>query len=248
MRLVGIDAAWVMSRHPTALAIGELRDSRLTVTHIEPDLVGRDSVLRAAQCRGEIAGAAVDGPLIIKNATGKRPGEILVSRRYAGRGAATHASNLGLYPDADTVWLSAELCARGLLHAAAAGSPFQIECYPHAALIELFALPKRLAYKRKRGFGVEDMQGGQCQLAHMLRSLQTRSPVGLDLPESHNRWLADTRIRTLRGRSLKQNEDVLDAILCLYIAALYAAGEGGLLGSRSKGYIYVPGADPELFD
>lgn len=48
-------------------------------------------------------------------------------------------------------------------------------------------------------------------------------------------------IQSLRGRSLKQNEDVLDAIICLYIAGLFARSEPGqLFGSVDLGYIYVP--------
>ncbi len=247
-RLIGVDAAWVMSKHPTALAIGEMVQGNLLVTDIEPALEGRSAVLKSIQSAGSVAGVAVDGPLIINNATGKRPGERAVSKRYAARGAATHASNLGLYPDADTVWLSQELEALGFDHAGALGQPFQIECYPHAALIEIFSLPKRLAYKRKRGFGVSDQRIGQSELARKLCSLAANATVSLEIPDCHRSWFDAARIGTLKGRALKQNEDVLDAIVCLYISALFARSVPGILGSLSEGYIYVPGAVSQVAD
>ena len=40
---------------------------------------------------------------------------------------------------------------------------------------------------------------------------------------------------------LKINEDVLDAVVCVYVAALYAAGlRECVFGSVEEGYIYVP--------
>jgi len=56
--------------------------------------------------------------------------------------------------------------------------PWQIECYPHAALLELFQLPYRLAYKKG---AVAARVSGQQQLAQLLLSLQQRQPSGLQL-------------------------------------------------------------------
>jgi len=54
-------------------------------------------------------------------------------------------------------------------------------------------------------------------------------------------YLDTQRIQSLRGAALKHNEDVLDAIVCLYIAALYQAGNSErVFGCTEQGYIYVP--------
>ncbi len=46
----------------------------------------------------------------------------------------------------------------------------------------------------------------------------------------------------MSGQALKSNEDALDAIICLYIAGLYAIGfQGQVFGDKSSGYIWVPG-------
>ncbi len=239
LNLAGIDVAWKMGNNPSAIAIGQLQGGVLTVTEICPSVRGREAVLAAVGAEKQLAGIAVDGPLIINNATGKRPGETAVSRRFASRGAATHASNLSLYPNADTVWLAKQLEAQGFDHAVAPPQRFQLECYPHAALIEIFELPKRLLYKRKPGVNIAGQRDGQVALARLLRTLSNRQPLALDTTACR-RWLNEDRIQLLRGQALKDNEDVLDALVCLYVAGLFAGGGCEVLGDIRKGYIVVP--------
>jgi len=48
-------------------------------------------------------------------------------------------------------------------------------------------------------------------------------------------------IDSLVGQGLKSNEDVLDSIICLYIAGLYStAANGQVFGNADGGYIWVP--------
>ena len=48
-------------------------------------------------------------------------------------------------------------------------------------------------------------------------------------------------ISKLRGSALKNNEDVLDAVVCLYIAALYQSGHlQKIFGDVAEGYVVVP--------
>jgi predicted RNase H-like nuclease len=104
---------------------------------------------------------------------------------------------------------------------AADSGKWQIECYPHPALIELFNLKKRHQYKKGR---VVDKKRGQCQLAELLLNL-TQSPVlRLTVPDGFSQPLRNDFIESLSGTTLKQNEDVLDAIVCLYARSICNRG------------------------
>lgn len=238
-RLAGVDSAWVMDKHGSALAVGDLDTEGLRVTELVPAIYGCEALQERLLGISGLYGVAIDGPLIINNPSGKRPGEIEVSRAYASRGAGTHASNLSLYPDADTVRLSKALLANDFAHAAAAGK-FQIECYPHPALIECFGLSRRLAYKRKRGIDVEQQRAGQVVLAELIGSLQHSSELPMRMSSPILEWLDPDRIRAKRGLALKTQEDALDSLMCLYIAALFASGRPQVFGDCRNGYIYVP--------
>lgn len=238
-RLAGVDSAWVMDKHSSALAIGDLDVTGLRVTELDPAIRGRDVLVNRLLSIEELVGVAIDGPLIINNPTGKRPGEVQVSRVYGSRGAGTHAANLNLYPNADTVRLSEALQANGFAHAASRGK-FQIECYPHPALIECFGLSRRLAYKRKRGINVDQQRSGQVVLAELIGSLQHSPVLPMRVSSQLSEWLCPERIRSKRGQALKVHEDALDSLVCIYIAALFASGRPLVFGDCTNGYIYVP--------
>ena len=79
-------------------------------------------------------------------------------------------------------------------------------------------MPERLLYKKG---DVAAKKSGQIQLANLLRQLEhsPRLPFVIG-PE----WA-----------------ELLDALVCLYIAALYALGSSGrLYGDTEQGYIWVP--------
>ena len=48
-------------------------------------------------------------------------------------------------------------------------------------------------------------------------------------------------IGDLRGAAVKANEDLLDALVCLYIAALYQTDQAAyVFGDVESGYVWVP--------
>jgi len=117
-------------------------------------------------------------------------------------------------------------------------SGWQIECYPHPALIEIFGLDRRLAYKKGR---VREKKSGQKTFAGYITRLRDSKILGLDIPEGFSQFLEEPRIESLKGSKLKVNEDVLDSIVILYIAGLFASSSPGeVYGSAIDGYIYVP--------
>lgn len=202
------------------------------------NLIGVGAIVEAVASLDSLHGMAIDASLIIKNKTGHRMCEKALSRDYAGKKAGCHATNLSLYPDADSVKISNRLMCLGFNHFIGPGQPWQLECYPHPALIEIFGLDERHLYKKGT---VVQKRRGQCELVDMLVSLQKSPVLKLSLPNQFRHYVDPDRILGLRGRALKHNEDVLDAIICLYIAGLYQIDHPGkIYGDAEGGYIYIP--------
>ena len=65
--------------------------------------------------------------------------------------------------------------------------------------------------------------------------------LSLQIPDAFSTFLDSEHIQGLSGQGLKHNEDALDALICLYIAGLYAIGkEMMVFGDDEEGYIVVP--------
>ena len=119
-----------------------------------------------------------------------------------------------------------------------AGDHWQIECYPHPAIIEIFDLNERLKYKKGK---VAEKKAGQKELAQMILALRDSKLLRLDVNQDALKFLDPEYIDCLAGKGLKSNEDVLDSIICLYIAGLYAEKhDGQTFGDVETGYIWVP--------
>lgn len=238
VRLAGIDLAWQSKRNPTAIAFGELDRSTLKLTGITERIFSPQSVLAELLSVESLQGIAIDGPLIINNETGQRACERSLSREYGSRHASCHASNLTLYTNADGVRIAAELEQHGFKHLGPQREKWQLECYPHPALIEIFQLPERLKYKKGR---VADKRSGQAALAKLMMGLSKSRMIDLHIPDTLLHFFDPERIAELRGLELKHNEDVLDAVVCLYIAALYQFGyPQKVFGDIRNGYVVVP--------
>ena len=102
----------------------------------------------------------------------------------------------------------------------------------------MFGLKERLAYKKGR---VSAKRQGQKDLADYLALLADSTVLPLHISENWNKCMSKVYIDSLSGAGLKQNEDLLDAIVCLYIAGLYTLNPNGrVFGDTREGYIYVP--------
>ena len=236
MKLAGIDLAWQSDKNPSAIAIGKLKGGSLNLQSMYPAIYGIERVIEQLNSETDLSGMAIDAPLIIENIKGQRPCEKLLSSEYGSRFASCHTSNLTLYPGAKSVYLSESLHLKGFNHLS--GNKWQIECYPHPAIIEIFGLSERLKYKKGK---VSDKKFGQIQLASLIKSLEYSSVLKLKVDENFNDILDEKVIESLRGQSLKSNEDALDSIVCLYIAGLFAVGaKGKIFGYADSGYIWVP--------
>lgn len=235
--LAGVDLAWIGENNPSAICLGELQGNTLTINDCLPAVYGIDRVLDTL-VQAEVHGLAIDAPLIIPNLTGSRDCEKAITKAYGGRHAGCHPSNQARYPNADSVRLGQALHAQGFEHLGKPEKRWQIECYPHPSLIECFGLPQRLRYKKGR---VGDKRTGQINLARLITGLSNASALRLRIPDSLSHHLDVEVIEQLTGQALKSNEDALDAMVCLYIAALYQANlEGQTFGNETKGYVWIP--------
>lgn len=239
MKIIGIDLAWQSETNTTALAVGNLADEIFNISDVYASLTSLDSIKDTINNEQNVQGLSIDAPLIINNVTGQRDCERELSQEYGARYASCHASNTTLYPNAASTTLAQSLSKAGYFHL---GNPekekWQIECYPHPALIEIFNLPERLPYKKGT---VAKKKQGQVNLANHLKSLESSAILKLTFDDTCTAFLDEDHIRLQAGSSLKQNEDALDSIVCAYIGALYASMiTHKTFGNIETGYIYVP--------
>ena len=237
--LAGIDLAWRGKENQSGVALGRVEGKQLTLSGLTRELFTPDSLAEKLQHCPSLMGIAIDAPLVIHNKTGQRDCETAIGMEYGARYASCHTSNETLYPAADSVSLSNRLANEfGFAHLGCAPGKWQIECYPHPALIEIFELDMRHPYKKGK---VADKREGQTKLAQMLLGLRHSPVLKLVIPERHMEPFTASHISSLRGDALKGNEDKLDAIICLYIAGLYSLFPNKkVFGSQDGGYIYVP--------
>ena len=237
--IAGVDLAWKSQTNGSGIAVGNVTGNQLTLEQLHCDIVGLQSVRQILENTGDLHGVAIDAPLIIANSTGARTCEQALDTVYRPRWAGCYPSNLSLYPDASSVALAHWLEGWGLEHLGSAQSTkWQIECYPHPAIIELFGLARRLKYKKG---SLNERQSGQIALARHIRTLEDSNELKLSIPGEFELFLDDGHILSLKGNRLKANEDALDSIICLYVAGLYATGqEMTIFGDNTTGYIVVP--------
>lgn len=228
--------AWRGGRNTSAISIAKFVGSILHVVKIFPAIAKWSDVLRIVSELDNVKGIAIDAPLIIKNSSSLRHCERELNKVYAGIFAGCHSTNLTLYPDADSVQLSVALKKKGYSHLEKDG-PFQIEVYPHPALIEIFNLSRRHLYKKG---SVQERRKGQVALSDMIKGLVHSSIIPLQLSRDLDIALDASGIMLLCGQKLKQNEDAMDSIICAYIAGLHSKGLTRIFGDKDEGYIVVP--------
>ena len=236
--ILGIDLAWRGGNNTTAVSIAEIfGECAIHITKVHSNINNWQEAVDNKIITKATIGIAIDAPLVVNNMSGQRDCERSLSQEYGGRGASCHATNRTLYRNHDGISLSHKLKDHGFEHLNCKGK-FQIECYPHPALIETFSLDYRVQYKKG---SVNIRKAGQCKLADYIRLLEGSSVLKLTLSEETMHLLKHDYIHSLRGKALKQNEDALDSIICAYIAGLFHVGfHSSVFGSVTDGYIFIP--------
>ena len=188
---------------------------------------------------------AVDAPTLIPNATGTRLPDKLTHKHFGKYHAGCYPANLSLPFAQRTVSFGLELEARGFAHAPIIEPQrlgrYQIEVFPHPAIVHLFDLNRILKYKKGR------LLERQLELEKLrnliIENLPARQPsLNLSsLAEYLNNLFFAEIPRT--GAALKAVEDQLDSLICAYVGAhwWYWGKERNLvLGEQVTGYIVVP--------
>ncbi len=251
-----------------ALAIGEGESP----DWLAPVKVGPDAFPEVLKSWGPVALAAVDMPLAHSPITGRRAAETAVSKAYGGRKAAVHspsaerpgAVGVQLHKALEQAGLSLlttsdSALAVGATANATAGNGSQtlaaapsavpegrwfFETYPHAAIIELLKLSRRLPYKvgkrssfwpyapaqtrwRWAAVQLDVLRAG---LDQVIEGVATAVPSAQEL-------LTATEKR--RGPILKGVEDALDAVVCAWVAQELQAGRTRAFGD-ADGAILLP--------
>lgn len=236
--LVGIDLAWG-TRARTGLAVADADGRLVASTSVRTDAeileflnehVGPSPVV-----------AAIDAPLIVRNATGRRTCEAEVQQLYGRYGAAAYPANL-TNPAFAGGTRGAAICDRlGLdLRTGSTAARRAIEVYPHPAMVVLFELDYVIPYKSKQG---RTLDGLKQAFERLLTLMEQRLPE-LRLA-GHPRWqeLRQHCRRAQRKAELGAVEDEIDAIFCAHLAHLWhreGADGSDLLGDDDSGCIVVP--------
>ncbi len=268
---IGLDLAW-SARHNTAAAVisydtiqndgagvlsqwaSKLGDNGKILDFVRgvagPDLKYASPSLDLALAPALIA---IDAPLVVPNVTGARLSDRIVSQVFRRFQAGTHPANrtnLGRYGNPPSDIRGETLAIQLASQLGFAHSPYVwsrqlsrqfFECYPHPAMVVLFDLQMTLKYKRKLRSVVNDRFAAYDALQQHLRNLANipHEPRLLIPPDLLNR---DTR-EIVGGVALKQYEDLLDAIVCAYVAFYYwwwGTERNFVFGDLANGYIVTP--------
>jgi predicted RNase H-like nuclease len=236
MEFVGVDLGW--HGKPSGVARLELRGDALRLASVHR-LQTPDEVLRWIEQEVECADAvvAVDAPLVIRNQTGQRAADNAVSRAFWRFDAGCHSANLGSPFAPLTTGFSRGLENRGFVHHANAGPQcagrYQVEVYPHPAIVNLFDLEKIIRYKKG------PVRDRVMELNRYRKLMLERLPL-LDPPVTFDRL---PEVPNQGGEELKTTEDMLDAVMSAYIGAywwFWGPERNRVYGEAGAGEIIVP--------
>lgn len=243
VRYLGLDLAWGQGPRPnrTGLAVLDAKGALLESTSVRTD----DEIAAfAGKHSSDTLVAAIDAPLVVPNAVGRRPCEAAVGALFGRFGAGAYPANRGMASFAPEP-RGARLAQRFGWNMdpsvrPGAGRRVCIEVYPHPAMISLFPLDYVIPYKGKSGRELPALQAAYLRL---FAGVESTCATPLGLPASA-RWreLRAIAAGAVRKSELEAIEDEIDAIFCAYLAWLWASAPDQLvvLGDFATGYIVTP--------
>lgn len=254
-RLIGIDLAWgpLEGGKPAGSGCAELvwKNGKLELTRLCS--LGRvKEIVKWIESEPGDWVVAIDAPLLITNSKGSREAEKQVRKCYKEFRVGAHSSNkkrkqFGEHYQGRKIRECLKELDGTLVERAEdlnGGRSF-FETYPHPAMIELFGLDGIIRYKSGKKCLVCCQREGQQQLADEIRKHLCGAPKGrpqLFPNELLNGLLCEPE-GELQGKALKEREDLLDAVVCAYIAAWVDKSlPWHPLGKEKKGVIVVPDA------
>jgi predicted RNase H-like nuclease len=243
MKFIGIDLGW--KSQPSGLCYLELIDGQLQLLDLDRKETIAEILTWIDNCvqPEEPALIGVDAPTLIPNATGSRLPDKLTHKYFGKYHAGCYPANQNLPFAERTINFGLELESRDFAHAPTIEPQkpgrYQIEVFPHPAIVNLFNLERILKYKKGR-LGDRRLELVKLQ-NYLLDILPSFSPPlrSLRLCGSSSFLL---EIPTT-GAALKATEDKLDSLICAYVAAhwwYWGEQRNLVLGDRTTGYIVIP--------
>lgn len=230
---IGIDLAWGANGR-TGLAVVDGGGALIASASVRTD----EEIDAWLAGHGPAAVVAVDAPLIVPNATGRRDAERLLGQAYSRFDAGAHPTNRA------RPWMDPP---RGLRlaqrhgwsvdpdHRGTVTEPVCLEVYPHPGMVGLWRLGRVIPYK-KGSFA--DRHRGFERLLALLESAEVLG-VGDSAAWTsiRERFAAAERLV-----HLDVLEDEIDAVFCAHLAWLWSEHPGTLTvyGELTGGYIVAP--------
>jgi len=218
MQVAGIDLAWG-TKARTGIALTDA-DGRLEKS--ASVLTDNDIASFLHGCHPAVI--AVDAPIIVRNPTGMRDCERLLSADFRRFHAGTHPTNVSrpsMQPEPRAMRLAR---AHGWRvdpsHRGSQQSPVAIEVFPHSSMVGLFGLTKILEYKAKSGRTLESRRH---QFGVLMDLMEAHCDGTLHLSQNE-RWreIRHVVLTAKQQAALNLIEDEVDAIFCAYIAWTFA--------------------------
>lgn len=238
MKFLGIDLGWRSGA--SGLCCLNWQDNQLELLDIDRRETIEDILLWIDTWLppNEPGIIAVDAPTLIPNATGMRLADKLTHKHFGRYHAGCYPANLNRPFAQRTVEFGLSLEARGFAHAPVIEPKqlgrFQIEVFPHPAIVNLFKLERILKYKKGK---LSERRAELIKLRQfILDDLPTLQP---------NLKLSVLPEVPFSGLGLKTLEDELDSLICAYVAAhwwYWGLAKNLVLGDYLTGYIVIPGA------
>ena len=240
MKFIGVDFGW--SSGASGLCCLVWRNNSLevldltTVLAVDEILAWGDRQI-AADAPGIVA---IDAPTIISNQTGMRLADRLTHKHFGRYHAGCYPANLGLKFADRTTGFAQSLIKRDFQHAPNIEprhpGRYQIEVFPHPAIINLFGLKKIIKYKKgKIADRRNELKRLRGYITEILPQLEPAlNPASLEIP-----LIAEKQT----GKELKAIEDMLDSLICAYVAAYWwywGTAKNMVLGNLDTGYIVIP--------
>lgn len=261
MKFFGVDLGWTTGA--SGLCCLSWNETRAQIDHIAlAHVVELDDILQWLGDRlspNESAVVAVDAPTLIPNQTGMRECDRLAHRYFGKYHAGCYPANLSRPFAQRTVAVGKRLEALGCVHdpnlgllsstqvSTADANPesgqkqpsgrYQLEVFPHAAMLHLFQLNRILKYKKGRlAERRVELVRLRNLIIHVFPALTPSFSSSIDfeslLPAIPH-----------KGKEMKAVEDQLDSFICAYVSAhwwYWGLEKNWVLGDRSTGYIVVP--------
>ncbi|BFM38638.1 DUF429 domain-containing protein [Synechocystis sp. LKSZ1] len=242
MKFIGVDLGWRTGASGLSCLQWQGNQLHLLETTCRQSLAEILAWIDEKLPLGEAGLVAVDAPTLIPNATGTRLPDRLTHRYFGKYHAGCYPANLGRPFAERTVKMGLKLEQRGFVHAPTIQPQqprrYQIEVFPHPAMVHLFGLEQILKYKKgKLNDRKQEITKLQAYLQTVLPSL---TPAVRFTDSNADLWQSPA---SLTGPKLKVLEDQLDSLVCAYVGAHWwhwGAEKNWVLGDYDHGYIVVP--------